>query len=233
MKNLTQMITGALFAAAILAITVIPVTGQDPVKVDAKHYKVELENDQVRVVRVNYGVKEKSVMHQHPEGVVIALTDTQTKFTLADGKTEERGFKAGETMWAPAGTHLPENLGGKPMEVILVELKDGTGGGPMPAAADDPVKVAAKHHKVEFENERVRVLRAAIGPREKSAMHAHPANVVIFLTDARVQSTMDGGKSEELQGKAGQVTWRDPLKHDTENLSDKPLEVILVELKGK
>ena len=103
----------------------------------------------------------------------------------------------------------------------------------MHAAADDPAKVAAKHHKVEFENEKVRVFRSIIGPKEKTGMHAHPGNVVVFLTDSRVKSTSGDGKTDEVQGKAGQVTWRDPLKHDAENLSDKPLEVIVVELKGK
>src|SRR2546422_5729557 len=37
----------------------------DAVKVDPKHYKVELENDRVRVVRITYGPREKSVMHGH------------------------------------------------------------------------------------------------------------------------------------------------------------------------
>jgi hypothetical protein len=31
---------------------------------------------------------------------------------------------AGATKQMPAGAHLPENVGGKPMEVILVEFKD-------------------------------------------------------------------------------------------------------------
>jgi hypothetical protein len=39
---------------------------QDPVKVDPKHYKVEAENKQVRVLRSTYGPGEKSVMHGHP-----------------------------------------------------------------------------------------------------------------------------------------------------------------------
>jgi hypothetical protein len=34
-------------------------------------------------------------------------------------------------------------------------------------------------------------------------------------------------------GKAGQVTWRDSLKHDTENIADRALDVIVVELKSK
>jgi hypothetical protein len=39
--------------------------------VDPKHYKVELENEQVRVLRINYGAHEKSVMHSHPNSVAI------------------------------------------------------------------------------------------------------------------------------------------------------------------
>ncbi len=56
-----------LLALAMLWIVgAVPAFAQDPVKVDSKHYKVELENDQVRVLRINYGAGEKSVMHEHP-----------------------------------------------------------------------------------------------------------------------------------------------------------------------
>jgi uncharacterized RmlC-like cupin family protein len=96
---------------------------QDPVKVDQKHYKVELENDQVRVLRINYGAHEKSVMHSHPDGVAIFQNEIHCRFTFPDGKTEEQRFRAGETLYMPAGSHLPENLSDQPFEVILVELK--------------------------------------------------------------------------------------------------------------
>lgn len=118
-------------------------------------------------------------------------------------------------------------------EVILVELKDGSGEGTIPAAADDPVKVDPKHLKVVFENDRVRVLRGIIAPHTKTKMHAHPGNVVIFLTDASVRSSLADGKIEQVQAKAGQVSWRDYVKNDAENLSDRPLDVIVVELKSK
>jgi hypothetical protein len=45
-----------------------PAFERDPVKLDAKHYKAELENDRVRVVRIKYGGKEGSVMHSAPSG---------------------------------------------------------------------------------------------------------------------------------------------------------------------
>jgi quercetin dioxygenase-like cupin family protein len=95
----------------------------DPVAVDPKHYKVDMENDQVRVLRISYGPHEKSVMHGHPDALAVCLTDLHARFALPNGKTEERRARAGETMWTPAEEHLPENLSATRMELILVELK--------------------------------------------------------------------------------------------------------------
>jgi len=108
---------------SFLCLTAIGVMAQDPVKVDPKHYSVEFENAQVRVLRIKYGPHEKSVMHWHPAGVVILLSDMNTRFTLANGKTEERSGKTGDTMPTLAEKHLPENLSDQPFEAILVELK--------------------------------------------------------------------------------------------------------------
>jgi quercetin dioxygenase-like cupin family protein len=111
-------------AAAFLSLGfAVSAMAQDATKVDAKHYKVEFENDQVRVLRIKYGPREKSVMHEHPGAVAIFLTDSNIKFTLPDGKNQENTVKAGTSQFTPAGKHLPENLGDKPFEVLLVELK--------------------------------------------------------------------------------------------------------------
>ena len=108
---------------ADLVVLATPGAAQDPVKVDAKHYKVEFENDQVRVLRITYGPHEKSVMHQHPGSVAVFLADGQARFTLPDGKTQDAPIKAGATQWEAGGKHLPENTGDKPFELVLVELK--------------------------------------------------------------------------------------------------------------
>jgi quercetin dioxygenase-like cupin family protein len=98
-------------------------SAQDAAKVDPKHYKVVLENDQVRVLRITYGPHEKSVMHSHPPGVVVYLSDAHGKFTLPGGKTQDAVTKAGTVAWTDATTHMPENTGDKEFEVIQVELK--------------------------------------------------------------------------------------------------------------
>jgi len=48
----------------------------DPLKVDAKNYSREFENDQVRVLRVRFAAHEKGVRHEHQlDHVVVYLTD--------------------------------------------------------------------------------------------------------------------------------------------------------------
>ena len=95
----------------------------DPVAVDSKHYKVEMEDERVRVLHINYGPGERSVMHGHPVSVAICLTDAHVRFTSPDGTTEEMHAKAGQVMPTPAGEHLPENIGDRPFDIVLVELK--------------------------------------------------------------------------------------------------------------
>ncbi len=96
---------------------------QDPIKVDPKHYKVEVDNDRVRVLRIKYGPHDKSPMHYHPNGVLVYVSDAHAKFTFPDGTSAEIRGRAGETIWLEGGSHEPENLGATPFEVILVELK--------------------------------------------------------------------------------------------------------------
>jgi hypothetical protein len=83
----------------------------DPVAVDSRHYNMEFENDQVRVLRVRFGPYEKGVMHEHIlDRVVVYLTD-------------QASTKAGTVRMAGAATHTEENAGDEPAELIAVELK--------------------------------------------------------------------------------------------------------------
>jgi quercetin dioxygenase-like cupin family protein len=125
MKHLT--IAATLILAGVIAYGVAahaqPAGKADPVKVDPKHYKVEFENESVRVLRISYAPGEKSVMHYHPASVAVYLADGKARMTTPDGKSAETEIKAGAVSWAPAGSHLPQNVGDKSFEVVVVELK--------------------------------------------------------------------------------------------------------------
>ena len=102
----------------------VPVAmAQDAVKVDPAHYKVVSENNEVRVLNIHYDPHSKSVMHSHPDGVVVFLNGGKVKFSYPDGKTEIREMKPGESQYTPHTVHLPENVSDKAMDAVLVELK--------------------------------------------------------------------------------------------------------------
>jgi quercetin dioxygenase-like cupin family protein len=96
----------------------------DPVKVDPKMYKVELENDQVRILRVRVGPHQVAPLHEHLlNRVVTYITDQNFRVTTPDGKVETLQHKAGEVSWGTPTKHKEENLSDKAFEVLVVELK--------------------------------------------------------------------------------------------------------------
>jgi hypothetical protein len=86
--------------------------------------------------------------------------------------------------------------------------------------------------KVEIDNSWVRVIRVTQAPHEKSERHARPASVSIYLTDLHQKVTDAGDKVQDLKKKAGDVAFFEAATTTEENVSDKPLEEIVVELKS-
>jgi quercetin dioxygenase-like cupin family protein len=198
----------------------------DAVVVAPDHYKVEFENDQVRVLRITYAAGDETAMHSHPDGVAVFFSDQNAEFTLEDGTTEERPTKAGDALWLPAETHAPKAL--TDVSLVLVEITGG--GGEMAMTDTDATVVDPDHYKVEFENDQVRVLRVAYEAGDETAMHSHPDNVVVFLGDGEAEATLSDGSTQQRSGKAGDVLWAGQETHGIKALTD--ISVVLIELKG-
>jgi tRNA A37 threonylcarbamoyladenosine dehydratase len=95
----------------------------------------------------------------------------------------------------------------------------------------DHVKIDPDHHRVELENEKVRILRVRYGPHEKSVMQGHPSSVEINLTVAHLKVTYPDGRAESIEAKPGQVLSLPASQRMPENLSDFPYEAIAIEFK--
>jgi quercetin dioxygenase-like cupin family protein len=102
----------------------LPASPLDPVRVDPRHYRVEFENPQARVLRARYGPHEAGAMHEHIlNRVTVFLTDQHMKVTTPDGNAVELNGKAGEIRLGGPARHQEQNVGPLPFEVIAVELK--------------------------------------------------------------------------------------------------------------
>lgn len=95
----------------------------DPVVTDGDKYHVVLENDHVRVLRYHDEPGQRTHLHHHPSFVLYALSPFKRQLTGPDGKTRQRTFKAGEAVWVAGESHVGENIGDLPTDVLIVELK--------------------------------------------------------------------------------------------------------------
>ncbi|HKE87098.1 MAG TPA: hypothetical protein VKB50_25250 [Vicinamibacterales bacterium] len=204
---------------------------QDAAAVSPGIYKVEIENQWVRVLRVKLAPHEKSQPHTQPAGVAVLLTDVRASVTFASGDIVALNQQAGQVVDVNLipQARAEENVSDQPIELILVELK--TGAPPSPPIALDVVKLDPEHHPVVLENDRVRVLRTILEPHLKSPMHEHPHYVVVYLTELHTTMRMADGKEVDNPRKPGDIAWRDALKHETENIGEKTAVEIQIELK--
>ena len=95
----------------------------------------------------------------------------------------------------------------------------------------DPAHLDAAHFSVVVDNDHVRVLRFRLGPHERSMIVELPAHVQVAVTDQNIRLLFAHGKPQARQCKAGESTWVERDAYGVENVSDKPVEWVLVESK--
>lgn len=116
--------------ALLAAIASLGVPGavlaQDAAVVQPRAYRVAFENDKLRVLEFNSRPGMAvcgNGMHSHPAHLTVLLSAAKVRVKHPDGKIEIAEFKAGDVLWSEAETHEVENISGKDMRALLVELK--------------------------------------------------------------------------------------------------------------
>jgi len=120
--------------AAIVAVTASAAFGllrgtggevsMDPVLVSPEEFRVALENDRVRVLRVTVEDGAAPGPHSHPERVVVFLTPCTWLDRAEDGIVLEETNEKGEVLWMESmvheggPTHVQETC-----ELLEIELK--------------------------------------------------------------------------------------------------------------
>jgi len=103
----------------------------------------------------------------------------------------------------------------------------------------DALVAAPKHHRLLFENDRVRVLDTRIAPGDTVPLHTHrwPAVHHVMSWSDFVRRDADGKVTADTRGKPAPaslpaVLWGEPLPpHTLENVGSTELHVVSTELK--
>ena len=81
------------------------------------------ENEKVRVVETRTKAGERNAMQERSDRVVYHFNAGKTKIHFADGKTEEREYKAGSVEFRKRDKSSSENVGKTEAHNLVISLK--------------------------------------------------------------------------------------------------------------
>lgn len=237
------MIQKAFLFSIIFLLFVAGVSGQDPLKVAPQAYKLEFENEWVKVTRVHYAAHSTIPEHDHTQtgAAYVYLNDSGPvifkHIGLSYGAVTRPATKAGSVRLYQAvkETHVVENPSDTPSDFLRVEFK---------TVSDSKTPLRGKFfresyaqgenfQKPQFENEQIRLTRMACAKDracEISAAAGGPL-LVVGLSSSQLKSS-SGGKGENFE--PGKTKWIADGKRETvTNLDADHAEFLLFELKTK
>ena len=194
------------------------VSGQNPSGAAAITSKYDTPQARVYIATLQPHVPVPS-RQGHATNRVLIYLDNGPMTRKEGEQVTQLELHRGEVRWRPAsGAYVAENLSDHPLRILEIDLK-GKPSGPAPVSKLDPTVVDAKHYRVEFENDQVRVLRVHYDAHDKGAEHEHILNrVVLYLND-------------QTAARADEVRMSGAGTHTEENKADTPADRIAVELK--
>lgn len=214
---------------------------KDPLKVAPKAYKLEFENEWVRVMRVRYEAREKIPEHYHTEraSAYVYLNDAGPVIfkhkDLPYGDIPRAAVKAG-TFRVYRGVkeiHAVENPSDTFSEFLRVEFKTE----PLNQNSlrgkfhREPVAAGENFRKIQFENEQIRITRLVIAQRksmDQSTNATEPA-LLVALTKSKLQKS-----KTKFNLEMGKTRWLGvDQQEELENVGDAPVELLRFEFKTK
>ena len=229
---------------ALISLVALSCLAQDPFKVAPQAYKLDFENEWVKVARVHYGPHEKIPVHDHTKtaAAYVYLNDGGPvifrHIGLEYGAITRQPTKAGSFRLyrAVKEVHEVENTSDLPSDFLRVEFKT------------QPINESSLHgrfyredypagenfRKVQFENEQIRVTRlvcAAGKALDLSTSSTEPA-LLIALSESRLTAIGSGAANSLLSLALGMTLWvAVNQQRRLENSGEGPIELLRFDFK--
>jgi hypothetical protein len=230
--------------ALLLGALTVPALAQDPLKVAPQAYKLQFENEWVKVVRVHYGPREKVVNHDHTltSSAYVYLNESGPVVFKHTGSvaitrqpTKAGGFRVFRSF---PETHEVENLSDLPSDFLRVEFKtepkdENTLRGKF---FREEYPAGENFQKVQFENGQIRITRlvCAAGKKLDVSATASEPTLLVALTPAGFKASRGKGKGGKLNLALGQTEWIALNQQaQLENTGKAPAELLRFEFKTK
>jgi uncharacterized RmlC-like cupin family protein len=180
------------------------------------------------VLKIDMPAGAKSVMHSHPDAMLVPLSSGKARFTMPDGKTTDNELVKETPLYTPAFTHLPANVGTTPVDAILVEFKAKTAG-----SATLPTTRPNAQLTSLAEGPRAVAFKLTLLPDfHEPAGSTHEFDQVVIALSATDTSLAIEGQPIVTKWKRGDVQFIGRgVKHESKNPTGKPIDLIIVGIK--
>ncbi len=199
-----------------------------------------LENESVRVFKVEVPAHSATLMHQHDRDYVfVTLGDSEVENDRAGEKPVMLKLKDGEARFTKGGfAHLAKNLSDAPFRNVTIELKQ-----PQKPHEKLPFEVVncgdlknpgpCSKTSTWFASDTVTGRATSIAPGASTGVHRHDApHLAIAVTDFDLRDEREGQPARELHAKAGDVRWiPGGFSHALVNIGKAEARVVTLEVR--
>lgn len=180
-----------------MAVLVLASVSQDPTKSLPDSYRLQFENDYVRIVRVHYDAGAKLAEHTHAAGTTayVYLNDSDGVVFKHSGNNNRSVTRPAVTAGAiristgPEEHHTAENTSSSPTDFLRIFVKAES------ARARSMRRIPPTEN--EFSNKQIRVTRIALEQHDEQTISAKEPALLIELPSGGTQ-WIDAGASRAI-----------------------------------
>jgi hypothetical protein len=226
-RSATILLLGVLCAQCIHA--------QEPAKSQSNAASTDLDNKHVRVTRFVIAPHKEIILPVlDKESLVVCLRGDSVTRIPAKGPDEKWAGGPGNAISNRGGaTYIMANTGETLAELLVIELKESYAIAYLrvPWSERDPENADSAHFRTVIDTSEVRVLLLHLNAHEGTMESQFSDRMEIALRDLYFTETDAESKTQEVRRDAGTVSWEKTAMHSSVNLSEQPLDNLIVELK--
>ncbi len=226
----------ALFTVLLSALTLSAQTASEVEITAEPSHHLALENQYVRVFKVEVAPHAATLMHHHRHDYVfVTLGLSQVENEVAGKPPVPLKLQDGETWFVPGGfAHIAKDLSSQPFRSIIIELMQDEKSRHLPPKWDEARGLHILNggtREILFAKDGARASEIQLNPGGAVPKHHHAGpHLVVAVTDLNLRSDVEGKGASAVQLKAGDIAWvKGGFTHTLTNAAQQTAKFIALE----
>ena len=175
------------------------------------HHHLALENQYVRVFKVDAPPHESTLMHRHRHDYVFVTLGTSEVSNEVEGKPAATlKLQDGETRFTPGNfAHIARNLASTPFRNVTIEFLHDKAAAPAKWEQERGLNVlTGGTQEILFVKDGVRVSEIELQPGGVLPKHRHTGpHLVVAISDLDLRNDVEGKPASSAELKSGDIKW--------------------------